>query len=321
MRLGYTIDPERVAANHRRNVLHAFVLGASLVGLLALVGWFIAGVPGLIWIGAFAVVAVSVGPQVSQRLLLQIYSASELNRQSVPLLYELAEGLARRAGLSAEPRLFYIPSRLMLAFTVGKPNDFTIAVSDGLLRGLGGREIAAVLAHELSHVAQGDLRLMALADFVTKVTRTLTLLALILIAINIPYLADDGVPIPWSVIAALAFVPLVSLLLQLALSRSREYDADVGAATLTGDPEAVASALQKMDAQQKRAWEAFLGRRARLDQPSLLRSHPATDERVQRLAELAVPNEPTPEAPDDLGPPNRGEVTRPPRRRLTGYRY
>ena len=319
----YTIDPERIAANRRRNVFHAVLLSAALIGLLALIGWFLAGVVGVVWIGALAFLALWMGPQISQRLLLQIYSTRELRREEVPLLYEVVDDLVERAGLSTRPRLSYIPSRLMLAFTVGRPHEFTMALSDGLLRGLSGREIAAVLAHELSHVAHGDLRLMALADFITKVTRTLALLALILIAINVPYMAEGGVPVPWPAVLALAVTPLVSLLLQLALSRTREYDADTGAAALTKDPEAVASALEKMDAQQKSAWEAFLGRRARLDQPSLLRSHPPTEERVQRLSEVAVPREaeePKEPPPDELVPPDVGEVKRPPRRRITGYR-
>lgn len=318
----YTVDPERIRTNHRRNVVHAFLLTGLLVLLMAAVGFLIAGVAGLIWIGLFAAVTLYFGPQASQRLMLQIYSASELKRRSVPMLYETVDELCQRAGIEQRPTLYYLPSRLMLGFTVGGRDDVNIALSDGLLRQLTGREIAAVLAHELSHVANGDLKLMALADFTTKVTRTLAFIAMILILINLPNIADGQVVVPWPAILLLALAPMLSLLLQLGLSRTREYDADAGAAMLTGDPEGVASALQKMDSQQKRYWESLFGRQGTMDQPSILRTHPKTDERVHRLEQMARPDR-DPDWPhdDDPLPPDFRHVDDKPRRRLHGYRY
>lgn len=318
----FTIDPERIAANRRHNIIHAAILIGALVALLAAVGWFIAGLAGLIWIAGFALLVLHFGPRASQRLMLQLYSASELKYHQVPMLYDLANELRERAGLERKVRLFYIPSRLMLAFTVGGHDEVSVAVSDGLLRRLTGREIAGVLAHELSHVAHGDLTLMALADFITKVTRTLAFIAMLLIAINLPYLMEGEVAIPWPPILLLAFAPILSLLLQLGLSRAREFHADAGAASLTGDPEGIASALQKMDAQQKRYWESVFGRQGSVDQPSLLRTHPRTEERVRKLAEIARrEDDDLPDLPDDLLPPDQGEVSHPPRRRFHGFRY
>ncbi|SDF69380.1 heat shock protein HtpX [Limimonas halophila] len=318
----FTIDTERIEANRRRNTWHAIVLIAAMVALVAAVGWFFAGPYGLVWIVLLATVMFAIGPRLSQRVMLQIYAASPLSRRQVPLLYDLTDELRDRLDLRRDVRLFYIPSRLMLAFTVGGREEVSVAVSDGLLRGLTGRELSGVLAHELSHVAHGDLQLMALADFVTKATRTMALVAMLLIAINLPYIMEENVAIPWPPIALLAVAPMVSLLLQLGLSRAREYDADVSAAYLTGDPEGIASALQKMEAQQRRHWETLLGRSGTIKEPSLLRTHPDTEERVRRLGELAVPrDEELPEIPDDLEPPGDGPVRRKPSRRMHGFRY
>jgi heat shock protein HtpX len=318
----YGIDPSRIAANRRRNFLHAALIVGSMVVLLAAVGWFMAGPLGLVIIGTFAGVTLVAGPRVSQRLMLQIYSATVLNRRQVPMLYDLVEDLRERAEIEPPVKLYYIPSRLMLAFTVGGQDEISLAVSDGLLRRLTGREIAGVLAHELSHVAHHDLTLMALADFVTKVTRTLAFLALLLLAINLPYLMEGDVAIPWPPIVLLMLAPVLSLLLQLGLSRAREYDADAGAALLTGDPEGIATALEKMDAQQRRYWENMFGRQGTIDQPSLLRTHPPTSARVAALAEIARHDaEDIPDLPDDILPPGEGSDPNRPRRRFHGFRY
>jgi heat shock protein HtpX len=318
----FTVDTDRIRANHRRNVIHAGVLVGALLLLMSAVGFLIFGLAGLIWLLLFGAAVLSFGPQMSQRLMLQIYAARKLTRRDVPLLYDTVDDLCARADIAQQIHLHYVPSRLMLAFTVGGREEVHIALSDGLLRRLTGREIAAVLAHELSHVANGDLKLMALADFMTKVTRTLALVAMVLILINLPTIAEGQVAVPWPPILLLAVAPLLSLLLQLGLSRSREYDADAGAAMLTGDPEGVASALQKMESQQRRYWETLFGRQGTLDQPSLLRTHPKTEERVRRLGEMALPDdEPDwPHGPDPL-PDDLDPVTRKPKRRFHGFRY
>lgn len=317
----YRIDPERVAVNRRRNMVHAALLIGTMTALLAAVGWFMAGPAGLILIAFFAGTTLTIGPRISQRIMLQIYAARPLARREVPMIYDLVDALRERAQIETPVKLYYIPSHLMLAFTVGGQDSIGMALSDGLLRKLSGREISGVLAHELSHVAHHDLTLMALADFVTKVTRTLALLALILIAINLPYLMEGDVAIPWPPIVLLMVAPLLSLLLQLGLSRAREYDADAGAALLTGDPEAIASALQKMEAQQRRYWETLVGRQGSADQPSLLRTHPRTQDRVDVLAQYTRREEGAlPELPPEVLPPVNGPDGGP-KRRFHGFRF
>jgi len=318
----FTTDPERVARNHRRNVVHAAVLIGALGLLLAAVGYLIAGPAGLIWIGGFAAVILYLGPQMSQRLMLQVFSARPLQRREVPLLYDTVDALCERAEIAVKPTLYYVPSRLMLAFTTGSREEVNLALSDGLLRRLTGREIAGVLAHELTHVANGDLKLMALADFMTKVTRTLAFLAMLLILLNLPAIGSGEAMVPWPVILLLGAAPLLSLLLQLALSRTREFDADAGAAMLTGDPQGVASALEKMESQQQRYWENLFGRQGMTNQPSMLRTHPATEDRVAALRQVATPAH-GPDWPhdDDPLPGDIDPVTKKPRRRFHGFRY
>jgi heat shock protein HtpX len=318
----YRIDPQRLAANRRRNTLHAGVLIGSLTALMAAVGWFMAGPLGVLIIGFFAALTLIAGPRVSQRLMLQIYSASPLDRRQVPLLYDLTDELRKRADISRPVQIYYIPSRLMLAFTIGGRDHVSLAVSDGLLRRLTGREIAGVMAHELSHVANGDLKLMALADFMTKVTRTLAFLAMLLLAINLPYIMEGDIAIPWPPIVLLMVAPALSVLLQLGLSRAREYNADAGAALLTGDPEGIASALRKMDAQQRHYFETLVGRQGTGDQPSLLRTHPSTEARLAALESIAArPNGDLPELPENVVPPTAAKDHDAPRRRFHGFRF
>ena len=318
----FTIDPERLAANRRRNRRHALTLVGALIALTSAVGWFFAGIYGVIWIAALAGAVLTIGPRLSRRVMLRVYAATPLTREQVPLVYELLDTLRERAGLTRPVTVHYIPSHLMLAFTVGGRERVAIAVSDGLLRGLTGRELAGVLAHEVSHVVNGDLQLMALADVSTKITRTMALVAMFLVAINLPAIAAGEVAVPWPPIVLLAVAPLVGLLLQLGLSRSREYNADTGAALLTGDPEALATALEKLDAHQRRVWEAHLGRSGALVEPSLLRTHPTTADRISHLGEVAVPHDSPVTGPVDAEPPPGVEPpAERPRRRVHGFRY
>ena len=159
-------------------------------------------------------------------------------------------------------------------------------MTDGLLRELDPRELVGVLAHEVSHIRNNDLRVMGLADLFSRATGLLSFLGQLLLLLNLPLILIAEVAINWWAIALLVFAPSLSALAQLALSRTREFDADLNAARLTGDPDGLASALRKLEYIQG-GWleRIFLpGRRA--PQPSVLRTHPATDERVARLAQL-----------------------------------
>ena len=132
-----------------------------------------------------------------------------------------------------------------------------------------------------------DLWIMGLADIMSRLTQFMAYLAVILALLNLPLAIMGQDHAPWVVIVLLYSAPAVSSLMQLALSRTREYDADVEGARLTGDPRSLASALAKLERQQGQFWERILPSSGKeTQQPSVLRSHPGTKERIRRLLEL-----------------------------------
>jgi heat shock protein HtpX len=280
------MDRTRLTAHRLSNALQSILLVATLALLLGLLAWILGG-PSLS-VGALAAVAFLyvVNPAASPRLVMSLYRGSWLSPAEAPELYQIVAELTRRAGLARVPRLFYIPSRVMNAFATGGREDAVLAVSDALLRGLDLRELTGVLAHELSHIANGDIRVMAFADTVSRIASLLSLAGQIMLILSLPLMLIGGFEIPWLGVLILLFAPTLSALVQLALSRNREYDADLGAAELTGDPAGLASALQKLERYQGRLWERVLLPDWRVPDPSLLRSHPETAARIARLMDL-----------------------------------
>ncbi len=323
------VAPLDAAAQRRhklRNLLQSALLLAG-IGLLVLVcGWILFGPSGLVFLGVALGSLLLLSPSVAPAMVLRMYRATPLQPQQLPELFRILDALCRRAGLPRRPQLYYVPSAMLNAFAVGHRDSAIIGLTDGLLRQLELRELAAVLAHELSHVRNNDLWLMSLADLAARLTRTMSLIGMVLTLLSLPYwLAADGQVSFW-LLLLLLFAPQLTTLLQLALSRAREFDADLDAAGLTGDPGGLIAALRKLDRQQRGFWEQILLPGRRQPQPSLLRSHPPTEERVARLQALrAVPpaHEPMLSALR-LGagtPPDWPAVRRPPRARLSGYWY
>ncbi|MEA3276481.1 MAG: zinc metalloprotease HtpX [Pseudomonadota bacterium] len=280
------MNDERLLAHKLRNDLQTALLVGMLALLCTYLAWFIGGAM-LAW-GALIAVAVLflLNPAASPRLVMSLYRGRPVGLDEAPRLYAIVRELSRRAGLERLPILYYMPTRMLNAFTSGGRSDAAIAVSDGLLRRLELRELAGVLAHEISHVANGDTRVMAFADLVSRLTGLLSLLGQVLLLVSLPLWLLGGMDIPWVPIAVLLFAPTLSALTQLALSRSREYEADRSAAELCGDPEGLASALEKLEYFQGSLWEQLVMPGYRIPAPSLLRTHPPTAERVRRLMEL-----------------------------------
>lgn len=257
-----------------------------MAGLTGLLGWLVAGGIGVIWAIAGVVVLVLLNPHVSPRLILRMYRAVPLGPRLAPELVALVRELATRSGLPTPPALYYVPSKMINAFTLGRQDNASLAVTDGLLRQLPPREVTGVLAHEITHIRYNDVWAMGLSDLFSRLTSAFSTLGLLLLILNIPlyFLSENRVG--WGAILTLVFAPTFSALMQLALSRVREYDADVGAAEITGDPRGLASALARMERYQGRIFEqVFLPGRG-LPAPSLLRTHPSTEERIRRLLEL-----------------------------------
>ncbi|KAA3631074.1 MAG: Zn-dependent protease [Proteobacteria bacterium] len=159
-------------------------------------------------------------------------------------------------------------------------------MTHGLLNRLTPRELAAVLAHETSHIANNDMRIMGLADAVRPLTHVMALFGLLLTFAPLPLMLFGAVWISPLGLMLLLLAPTVSALLQLALSRTREFLADMQAVRLTGDPEGLVSALDKLEHQGAGYWRRVFNPVYRDPNPSVLRSHPATRERIERLMSL-----------------------------------
>jgi heat shock protein HtpX len=151
------------------------------------------------------------------------------------------------------------------------------------------RELAGVIAHEMSHIRNGDLWIMGLADVAARLIHSLAFVALALLAYNAFAYVTGAEMVSWLAIAALYVSPAALNLLQLALSRAREFEADRLAVALTGDPIGLASALNRVDILTGHLWEDLTPPMAarRVPLPSLLRTHPPAAARVARLQELA----------------------------------
>ncbi|ALP53161.1 peptidase M48 [Candidatus Tenderia electrophaga] len=268
------------------NRLQSLLLLLVMAAFLALLGGLLWGGAGLIWLTLIGAVLVLFNPMNSPQLIMRMYRAVPLRPGESPALYGLLQQLAQRAGLKHVPELYYLPSPMVNAFAVGQRDTSAIAVSDGLLRTLNSREGAGVLAHEISHIRSNDMWVMGLADLFSRMTAFLSLFGQILLLLNLPLIMLASVSINWWAILILILAPNLSALAQLGLSRTREYDADLNAVRLTGDAEGLASALVKIEQRQGGWLERILMPQRGTPEPSLLRTHPSTEERVRRLRAL-----------------------------------
>jgi len=269
------------------NIAQSLVLLASL-GLTAGVGaYLLAGVSGVVAVAALVIAVAASAPHLPAETLMRLYSA-RLVPADDSQLSSLVDVLAWRAGLARRPDLYVIPSLTLHAFTAGSAERPAIAVSEGLVRRLTLRELAGVMAHEMSHIRNGDLAIMGLADVAARVLHALAYLALGLALYNIVAYLRGAEMIAWSAIAVLYLTPALVNMLQLALSRAREFEADRLAAAITGDPLALASALRRVETYTGHFWEDLTPPvpARRVPQPSLLRTHPPADQRVARLLTL-----------------------------------
>ncbi len=318
------IQPKRGvshAAHAWINRLQTLLLVLTLLAISALAGWLLLGSQGL-WIALFAgLLALALEPTAASWLTLRLYQARPIPPEAAPQLWQTLQVLAERAELPAVPIPHYVPSPIINAFAVGNRSRAAIALTDGLLRGLTARELTGVLAHEVAHIAHGDLRVMGLADYVSRLTSLFALTAQVLLLASLPWTFVAEVDINWTGLLLLALSPHLALLAQLGLSRVREYDADRRAAELTGDPAGLASALARIE-RVSRSWRNLLLPGWGNPEPSWLRTHPTTAERVRRLLAMTeVAPLPAPEWP--AGPWPRPDYPQPsrvtPRWRVGGH--
>lgn len=268
------------------NTLHTWILTGGSLALLGITAWAFGGVIALVYAVIFGGVTLYLTSRVSPAMVLRMYKARPVGQFEFPAGHRIVAELAARAKLPQIPKIYVVPSRLMNAFAVGRRDNSAIAITDALVQRLTLRELAGVLAHEMSHIANEDLKVMAFADMVSRYTSVMSTVGIFSLLFNIGgFAAGSGFAVPWLAILILMASPTIGSLLQLALSRTREFDADLGAVMLTGDPDGLALALAKLERMQGHVWENMLPG-ARIPDPSILRSHPSTKDRIARLMDL-----------------------------------
>ena len=274
-------------------VARTAALMATLVALLGIGGWLFGGSTGLVVMVAVGLVADFVSYWFADRIALATNRAQPLARDAAPRLYAIVEQLAARARVPMPP-LYLIPTDSPNAFATGRnPEHAAVAVTRGLLATMDDRELAGVLAHEMSHVKNRDVLIATVAAGIAGVISTIGYVLQwgLLLGGSTDRDRDRGSPL--AMLAWVVVAPIIALLLQLAISRAREYGADASGAQLTGDPDGLADALEELEAGARRKpYEGAGPATAHLFivEPlhgrglfALLSTHPPLEERIARL--------------------------------------
>lgn len=274
-----------------KNTFKTFVLLAALGGILVVIG-------GALWGGTGAIIGFAIGIAFvgfsywnSDKLAIRAARAQPVTEQEMPEYYAIVRELTQQAGMPM-PKLYITPDQQPNAFATGRsPDHAAVAVTQGILRILDWNELRGVLAHEISHVGNRDILIGSVA---AAIATGITLIATFLRFSAFFGGRDDDDANPIALLALAILAPLAAGLLQMAISRSREFEADRSGARLIGDGEPLARALQKlevgareipMDIDPAHA-SAFIvnpltGRK--MSFANLWRTHPKTEDRVARL--------------------------------------
>ena len=283
------------------NSIKTTMLMALLMGLMVALGGAFAGHTGMTVMLVIALGMNFFSYWFSDRMVLSMYNAQEVDRQSAPELYGLVEKLAGRAGLPM-PRVYIINEDAPNAFATGRnPSNAAVAVTTGLMRALDYNEISGVLGHELAHVKHRDILISTIAATMATVISYAASIAQWAAIFGSGRSSDDdnngGII---GLIATAIIAPIAAALIQMAISRSREYSADEGGAEICGNPNYLAAALEKIEyyavhgAPPPEATPAtahmciinpLTGRD--ISFKSLFSTHPDTQERIARLREQA----------------------------------
>lgn len=271
------------------NILQSVLLISGMLGLSAVIGWLVFGDGLVLMIGTMALVGAWMAGRVAPTWVFRLYRGVPLVPHSSPELYRLVQQLACRAGLDHLPQLYYLPSHSLNAFAVGTGRRAAIGITAGILERFPTDEIAGVLAHEIAHIKHRDTIVMGLADGLSRITSVLAQVGLLLMVLNLPAILFGSVMIPWPIVGLLILAPTLSSVLQMGLSRIREFEADAEAVRLTGRPGALARALRRLEGETFSLFHLLFPRRRRDPELSLLRTHPPLEERIKRLEELERP--------------------------------
>jgi heat shock protein HtpX len=270
-----------------RNRVQSLLLVLSMASILGLTGWLIGGLFIAILAVGLTFLIYIINPLISPFWIAKMHRGRPLYYDEAPRLFQVLEELSQRAGLKALPKLYYLPGDGMNAFAAGTDDNAVIAISEDLIQRLNLREIASILAHEISHLRYNDIRILRSAQMITQLTHQLSFIGQLLLLFNLPMILFGGYTVSWIGIFLLIIAPSISILLQLALSRTREYRADLGAVELLGDPEPLASALAKIERYQRKYFRwMFLPTYKQRPHEGWFQTHPATAKRIQKLLEI-----------------------------------
>jgi heat shock protein HtpX len=277
------------------NMLKTAVLMAAITALFMAIGAVIGGRQGMILALGVAVAMNFFSYWFSDKLVLKMYNAQEVDATSAPQFHRMVSELAQRAGLPM-PRVYLIQEDAPNAFATGRnPQHAAVAATTGILRLLSERELRGVMAHELAHVRHRDILISTISATMAGAISMLANFAMLFGGRD-----SEGRPAnPIAQIAVMLLAPIAASLIQMAISRAREFEADRGGAEISGDPQARASALQKIhhyargipletaerhpETAQMMIMNPLSGGGLR----GLFSTHPSTEERVERLMAMA----------------------------------
>ncbi len=273
------------------NAFKTFLLLTGLTLFLLFVGQLLGGQRGMVLALGFAAVMNFVSYFFSDKIAIWSSGARPVSREDLPRIYEIVERLCAKTGLPM-PKLYVIPTDSPNAFATGRnPQHASVAVTAGILKILNDDEMEGVLAHELGHVRNRDILISSVA---ATIAGAITMLARM--AFWFGGSDDERRGSPIAALAMMILAPLAALMIQMAISRSREFGADETGAHFTGNPYALASALQKLEQWSQRIPMGANPTTAHLfivkpllgmDFASLFSTHPPTAERIARLTGMA----------------------------------
>ena len=277
------------------NQLKTLILLALLSALLISASYFLIGGPAGIIIGVVVAAVTNIGSwYFSDRIALAAYRAQPLNPQEAPQLYAMVQRLCDRAGMPM-PKLFVVPTSAANAFATGRdPQHAAVAVTQGIVELLPEDELEAVIAHELSHVRNRDTLTQAVAATIAGSIAFLARMVSFSLWFGGGSRSDRGGN-PFGLLLTMILAPVAASVIQMAISRTREFEADRGSAKLTGNPRALARALQRLESigrqlplEANPAFEPLL-----ISSPfsgqflaSLFSTHPSTAARIQNLLKV-----------------------------------
>jgi len=278
------------------NMLKTAVLMAAITALFMAIGAFVGGQQGMLLALLVAVALNFLSYWFSDTLVLKMYNARRVDGTSAPQFHRLIAELAGKAGLPM-PRVYLIEEDAPNAFATGRnPEHAAVAATTGILRILSERELRGVMAHELTHVAHRDILISTISATMAGAIGMLANFAMFFGGRDENGRAAN--PLAGLLVALLA--PLAAGLIQMAISRAREFEADRGGAELSGDPQALASALQKIQSYSRGVPMESAERHPATAQmmimnplhgggwASLFSTHPPVEERVHRLMAMAT---------------------------------